>query len=61
MNGGIIALIFAGFLGFGVGAYLAATGERPLGIVLMSSGLVFQALALMRIRQLKDKDSGDAG
>ena len=50
MNGGILALMMAGFIAFGIGAYLAATGERPLGISLMAMGLVFQVLTL---RQLK--------
>jgi len=50
MNGGIIALMIAGLVGFLAGAYLSATGERTIGIVMMGGGLVFQVLAL---RQLK--------
>ena len=61
MNGGVLALMIAGLLGFGIGAYLAATGERPLGISLMAMGLMFQALTLRQIKISKSKGSDDAG
>ena len=61
MNGGTLALIMAGFIAFGVGAYLAATGERGLGIPFMGVGLIFQVLSLRQIRLAKNKEQGDAG
>ena len=61
MNGGVIALMLAGLIGFGAGAYLAATGERPVGIALMASGLMFQVLTLrqLRIARARDARMGD--
>ena len=53
MNGGVLALMIAGLVGFGAGAYLAATGERPLGISLMAMGLMFQVLTLRQLRAAK--------
>ena len=61
MNGGVFALMIAGFVGFGAGAWLAATGERPVGIVLMGAGLVFQVLTLRQLKLAKKRDMGDAG
>lgn len=60
MNGAVLAMMLAGLAGFGVGAYLAATGERPLGIGLMAMGLGFQVLTLRQLRAMK-KDGSDAG
>lgn len=60
MNGGVLALMIAGLVGFGAGAYLAATGERPVGIALMAMGLMFQVLTLRQLRAAK-KDDSDAG
>ena len=59
MNGGILALMIAGLVGFLAGAYLAATGERPVGIALMGMGLIFQVLTLRQLKMIK-KDSDDA-
>ncbi|MEO1647366.1 MAG: hypothetical protein AAFR32_00945 [Pseudomonadota bacterium] len=53
MNGGFLALMIAGLLGFAVGAYLAATGERPIGIALIAIGLTFQVLTLRQLRKAK--------
>ncbi|MEM6827766.1 MAG: hypothetical protein AAF553_07460 [Pseudomonadota bacterium] len=53
MSGGVLALMIAGLIGFGVGAYLAATGERPAGITLMAVGLMFQVLTLRQLRKAK--------
>jgi len=66
MNGGTLALAFSGLIGFLVGAYIVTTGERPLGIVFMGMGLVFQALALRQLklaRKAKQSNEGshDAG
>jgi len=61
MNGGTIALMIAGLVGFLAGAYLAATGERTTGIFLMAMGLVFQGVTLARLRAAKNKGSSDAG
>ncbi|MEM9311265.1 MAG: hypothetical protein AAGA34_07435 [Pseudomonadota bacterium] len=61
MNGGVLALAFAGLLGFCAGAYLAAQGDRALGVALMGMGLVFQALCLRQLRMAKVKDQDDAG
>ncbi|MEM7779016.1 MAG: hypothetical protein AAF697_01345 [Pseudomonadota bacterium] len=66
MNGGILALMMAGFIAFGAGAYLSATGESALGIALMAMGLIFQVLTLRQLRaarmsQSVQKDDGDAG
>ena len=59
MNGATIALAIAGLVGFFAGAYLAATGDREIGIVLMGGGLLFQVLCL---RQLKiARTRGDGG
>ncbi len=52
--------MIAGLVGFGAGAYLAATGSREVGIVLMGGGLIFQVLTLRRLRAMK-KDGSDAG
>jgi Zn-dependent membrane protease YugP len=60
MNGGTLALMITGLVGFGAGAYLAATGSREVGIVLMGGGLIFQVLTLRRLRAMK-KDGSDAG
>ena len=49
-----------GLVGFGVGAYLAATGDRTLGISLMAMGLMFQVLTLRQLRAAR-KDESDAG
>jgi Zn-dependent membrane protease YugP len=59
MNGGILALMLGGLIGFGAGAYLAATGERPLGIALMAMGLVFQVLTLRQLKLAKRRNAGD--
>ncbi len=59
MNGAVIAFAFAGLFGFGAGAYLSATGERTVGIVLMAAGLAFQMLALRQLKLAK-KDGGNA-
>jgi len=66
MNGGVLALLIAGLVGFGVGAYLAATGERTTGIALMAMGLLFQVLCLRQLKmarkgQTTQKDDSDAG
>ncbi len=61
MNGGVLALAFAGLLGFCAGAYLAAQGDRALGVALMGMGLVFQALCLRQLRMARVKDENDAG
>lgn len=64
MNGATIALMIAGLVGFAAGAYLAATGERPIGIALMGMGLLFQVLTLRELRLAKNtanmKGSDDA-
>ena len=59
MNGGILALMIAGLVGFGAGAYLAATGERPVGIALMAMGLMFQVLTLRQLRAAKKGNHDD--
>ena len=61
MNVGILALMVAGLVGFCAGAYIAATGERTLGVALMGMGLVFQALTLRQLRIARAKDLSDAG
>ncbi|MFU7528566.1 hypothetical protein [Qipengyuania sp. ASV99] len=61
MNGGVLALLLAGLIGFGAGAYLAATGERGIGIALMAMGLIFQVLTLRQLKLAKMKGSPDAG
>jgi Zn-dependent membrane protease YugP len=53
MNGAVLALIIAGLVGFGAGAYLAATGSREVGIILMGGGLLFQVLTLRQLRAAK--------
>ena len=61
MNGGILALMIAGLVGFLAGAYFAATGERIIGIALMGMGLVFQVLTLRQLKMARHKDDSDAG
>ena len=66
MNGGVIALMLLGLAGFGVGAYLSASGEREIGIGLMGMGLVFQILTLRQLRMARKRTntregSSDAG
>ena len=60
MNGGVLALMIAGLVGFGAGAWLAATGERSMGIGLMAMGLMFQVLTLRQLKLAKKKESSDA-
>ena len=61
IDGGTIALMIAGLVGFGAGAYLAATHSRTTGIALMSMGLIFQVLTLRRLKLVKNGDDRDAG
>jgi hypothetical protein len=65
MNGGTIALMIAGLVGFLAGAYLAAEGNRATGIALMSMGLIFQVLTLRQLKAARNtdtsKDKRDAG
>ena len=58
MNGGTLALMIAGLGGFLAGAYLASTGERPVGIALMGMGLIFQVLTLRQLKAIK-KEAGE--
>ncbi|MEO0461947.1 MAG: hypothetical protein AAF127_02380 [Pseudomonadota bacterium] len=60
MDGGVVALAMGGLINFGAGAYIAATGATPMGVVFMAIGLVLQVLALVRIKSLKNKGSNDA-
>lgn len=60
LDGATIAFIAAGFLAFGAGAYLAATGVRGLGIAAMAAGLVFQVLSLARMKKARNEGSGNA-
>jgi len=53
MNGAVLALMIAGLVGFGAGAYLAAAGSREVGIILMGGGLLFQVLTLRQLRAAK--------
>ena len=53
LDGGTIALMIAGLVGFGAGAYLAATHSHTTGIALMSMGLIFQVLTLRRLKLAK--------
>ncbi|MDA0819727.1 MAG: hypothetical protein O3C52_06150 [Proteobacteria bacterium] len=55
MNGAVLALMIAGLVGYGAGAYLAATGSREVGITLMGGGLLFQVLTLRRLRAAKEQ------
>lgn len=59
VNGGTLALIMAGFIAFGAGAYLAANNERGLGIAFMGAGLIFQVLSLRQLR-ISKKEQRDA-
>ncbi|MEM6586676.1 MAG: hypothetical protein AAF692_13070 [Pseudomonadota bacterium] len=66
MNGATIALMMAGLIAFAAGAYIAATGQRPLGITFMGMGLMFQALTLRQLRMARkarteQEGSHDAG
>ena len=60
MNGGVLALMIAGLVSFFAGAYLAATDNRTIGIILMANGLIFQVLTLRQLKAIK-KGSDDAG
>ena len=58
--------VLACLVGFGAGAYLSATGEREVGIILMGAGLLFQVLTLRQLRIARkgremQKGSDDAG
>lgn len=59
MNGPTIILLVVGLFCFGAGAWLAATGNRTTGIVLMSMGLIFQVLTLRQLKHAKAKRTGD--
>ncbi len=61
MNSGTLILMLAGLLAFAGGAWLAATGDRSLGIISMMGGLAFQILTLIRLKQEKKKGMRDAG
>ena len=65
MNGGTLALMIAGLVGFLAGAYLAADGNRAVGIALMSMGLIFQVLTLRQLkmakRPMQNEEPNDAG
>jgi len=70
MNGGVLALMIAGFVAFGAGAYLASSGDRMIGIVMMAVGLIFQVLTLRQMKLARhaqaqnhttQKDESDAG
>lgn len=60
MNRVTLALMVAGLAGFAGGAWVAALGERPLGIGLMAAGLAFQILTLFRLKQARKKQNGEA-
>ncbi|MBV7266975.1 hypothetical protein [Erythrobacter ani] len=60
MNGGTIILALAGLFSFFAGAYIAATGDRALGIALMAMGLIFQMMCLRHLKQARLKDQDDA-
>ncbi|QUL38629.1 hypothetical protein [Erythrobacter sp. JK5] len=60
MNGGTIALMIAGLVGFAGGAMIAATGSREVGIAMMVIGLVMQVLTLRQLKAAKKKESSDA-
>lgn len=53
MNRSVLFLIVAGFVTFGAGAWVAASGERSVGIALMAAGLAFQVLSLARMRRAR--------
>jgi hypothetical protein len=59
MHKSVLILIVAGFVCFGAGAYLSATGERPIGIALMAAGLAFQVLSLARMRRMRLSQKGE--
>ena len=61
MNGGVVALAFAGLISFFAGGYLAMADNRTLGIILMANGLLFLVLCLRQLKLSKNKDNGDAG
>lgn len=61
MNVSVLALMLAGFIAFGVGAFLAANEMRLPGITLMGLGLMCQVLTLRQLRIAKAKDQSDAG
>ncbi|MEE4200499.1 hypothetical protein [Erythrobacter sp.] len=53
MSAATIVYLVLGLAGFGLGAYLAATGDRTTGIVLMAAGLAFQLLTLRQLKLAK--------
>ncbi len=58
MNRAVLALMIAGFLAFGAGAWVAATSSREIGIGLMGAGLLFQVLTLRQLRQIRKTEEG---
>jgi hypothetical protein len=60
MTGTTLAFMLAGLVGFFAGAYLAANGERPIGIAMMAMGLAFQVLTLRQLKLAKSKEHRDA-
>ena len=61
MTPSTLGLMIAGLVGFGAGAYLAATGSREIGIVLMGAGLLCQVLTLRQLKRAKVQTSGVSG
>ncbi len=56
---GIRTLLYAvcGLASFLIGASVAATGDRTMGIALMAIGLFFQVLALRSLRMAKARNA----
>ena len=54
--GSVLLFAAAGLLGFLLGAYLAAAGDKQVGVALMGAGLVFQLLSLRQLKMLKKGD-----
>ncbi|MEM9574379.1 MAG: hypothetical protein AAF870_04010 [Pseudomonadota bacterium] len=60
MNVTTLPLMLAGMISFGVGAYLAATGERTIGIALMAAGLLFEVMTIRQLKVARQRDESGA-
>lgn len=60
MNPLTLLVAMLGLTGFALGAVLTVTGPYETGLIVMGLALVFQVIALVRLKRAKGKDSSNA-